>query len=51
MPSGRQHNGYAEHSEEAQQILGCVPSWIVRWGVTVISAVFALILIGCCIIK
>ena len=51
MPSGRQHNGYAEHSEEAQQILGRVPSWIVRWGVTVISAVFALILIGCCIIR
>ncbi len=51
MPSGRQHNGYAEHSEEAQQILGRVPSWIVRWGVTVIFAVFALILIGCCIIR
>ena len=51
MPSGRQHNGYAEHSEEAQQILGRVPSWIIRWGVTVIFAVFALILIGCCIIR
>ena len=24
MPSGRQHNGYAEHSEEAHQILGRV---------------------------
>ena len=40
-----------EHSEEAQQILGRIPSWTVRWGVTVIFAVFALILIGCCIIR
>ena len=50
MPDNRRHIA-TEHSEEAQQILGRIPSWIVRWGVTVIFAVFALILIGCCIIK
>lgn len=50
MPDDRIHIT-TEHSEEAQQILGRIPSWIVRWGVTVIFAVFALILIGCCIIK
>ena len=50
MPDNRRHIT-TEHSEEAQQILGRIPSWIVRWGVTVIFAVFALILIGCCIIK
>lgn len=31
--------------------MGRIPSWIIRWGVTVIFAVFALILIGCCIIR
>ena len=50
MPDNRGHI-ITEHTEEAQQILGRIPSWIVRWGVTVIFAVFALILIGCCIIK
>ena len=50
MPDNRIHTA-TEHSEEAQQILGRIPSWIIRWGVTVIFAVFALILIGCCIIK
>lgn len=50
MPEDRIHIT-TEHSEEAQQILGRIPSWIVRWGVTVIFAVFALILLGCCIIK
>ena len=50
MPDNIRHTA-TEHSEEAQQILGRVPSWIIRWGVTVIFAVFAIILIGCCIIK
>ena len=50
MPDNRRHTA-TEHSEEAQQILGRVPSWVIRWGVTVIFAVFALILIGCCIIR
>lgn len=50
MPESRRHMT-TEHSEEAQQILGRIPSWTVRWGVTVIFAVFALILIGCCIIR
>lgn len=50
MPDNTRHTA-TEHSEEAQQILGRIPSWIVRWGVTVIFAVFALILIGCCIIR
>lgn len=39
------------YSEPVQEILGTIPSWIIRWGVTVIAAVFALIVIGCCIIK
>ena len=30
------------HSEEVQELMGAVPSWIQRWGITLI----ALILIG-----
>lgn len=39
------------HSEPVQEIMGTIPSWITRWGVTVIFAVFTLIVIGCCIIR
>ncbi|WP_295939111.1 HlyD family efflux transporter periplasmic adaptor subunit [uncultured Alistipes sp.] len=39
------------HSTEAQAILGKIPSWIVRWGITVIFVIFAGILIGCYFIK
>ena len=39
------------HSEPVQEIMGKVPSWITRWGVTVIAGIFAVMIIGCCIIK
>lgn len=39
------------HSSEVQEIMGLIPSWIVRWGIAVIAGIFALIIIGCCIIK
>ena len=39
------------HSEPVQEIMGTIPSWIIRRGVTVIATVFALIVMGCCIIK
>lgn len=39
------------YSSEAQEVLGRIPSWIVRWGVTVIFVIFAGILIGCYFIK
>lgn len=39
------------YSEEAHAILGRIPSWIVRWGVTVVAAVFVGILVGCWFIK
>lgn len=44
---------YREHqySTEAQEILGKIPSWIIRWGVTVIFVIFAGILLGCYFIK
>lgn len=40
-----------QYSSEAQEILGRIPSWIVRWGVTVIFVIFAGILIGCYFIE
>lgn len=48
MPQDRDNNF---HSEEAQEILGRIPSWIIRWGITVIFSIFAIIIIGCCFIK
>ena len=39
------------YSELVQEIMGSIPSWITRWGVTVIAGIFALIIIGCCIIR
>lgn len=38
------------YSEPVQEILGSIPSWITRWGVTIIFGVFAMIIIGCCLI-
>ncbi len=34
------------YSEEAQAILGKAPSWVVRWGITVLSVILALIVLG-----
>jgi len=39
------------YSDPVQEIMGTIPSWIIRCGVTVIAVVFVLILIGCCIVK
>ncbi len=35
------------HSEEVQEILGQIPHWIIRWGITIIFLVIALLLTGC----
>jgi hypothetical protein len=39
------------YSSEAQAILGRAPSWVVRWGVTVVFCIFGGILVGCYFIK
>lgn len=39
------------HSEEAQEILGKIPSWIIRYGITAIFAIFIVIVVGCYFIK
>lgn len=34
------------HSEEVQEIMGNIPGWIIRWGLSVVFAIFSLIIIG-----
>lgn len=44
-------SGSKLYSEEAQEVLGKLPSSIVRWGMTLIFIIFFGIIIGCCFIK
>lgn len=39
------------HSDEVQEILGRQPSWIVRWGITVLISILVGFIIACCVIK
>ncbi|MDR2126769.1 MAG: hypothetical protein LBP63_08060, partial [Prevotellaceae bacterium] len=53
MPN-EEHKSKAEryfHSEEASDILGSLPTWIIRRGITVIFLIFVGLLIGCYFIK
>lgn len=38
-------------SEEVQEVMGQIPAWIVRWGITVLFLVVAALLIGSCFFK
>ena len=38
-------------SEEFQEVLGSVPPWILRWGITVLAVIVVILLIGSAIIK
>jgi HlyD family secretion protein len=38
-------------SEEFQEVLGKVPSWILRWGISVLAVIIVILLIGSAIIK
>jgi len=38
-------------SEEFQEVLGAVPPWILRWGITVLAVFLVILLIGSAIIK
>ena len=39
------------YSEPIQEIMGGIPSWITRWGVTVLFTVIAIIVAGSCIVS
>lgn len=49
MRKEERHISY--HSEPVQEIMGTIPSWITRWGVTIIFSILLLVLVGCCIIR
>ena len=49
MPERKNIEGF--HSEPVQEIMGTIPSWITRWGITVIFGVFVVFFIGCCLIR
>jgi HlyD family secretion protein len=38
-------------SEEFQEVLGAVPSWILRWGITVLAVVVVILLVGSALIR
>lgn len=38
-------------SEEVQEIMGQIPSWIVRWGITLLFVILVVLLIGSCFFK
>ncbi len=38
-------------SEEVQEIMGQIPAWIVRWGITVLFGVIAVLVVGSCFFK
>lgn len=38
-------------SEEFQEVLGEVPPWILRWGITAVAIIIVILLIGCSIFK
>lgn len=42
----KQQIDMAMHCEEVQEVMGEIPSWIVRWGITVIFAIVVALIIG-----
>ena len=42
---------YNRHSKEAEEILGRIPSWTVRYGAMAVFMIMMIIVIGCCFIK
>ncbi len=44
--SKKQQIDMAMHCDEVQEVMGEIPSWIVRWGITVIFAIVVALIIG-----
>ena len=38
-------------SEEVQEVMGEIPSWIIRWGITLLTAVVLTLVIGSCFFR
>jgi HlyD family secretion protein len=46
-----EENNIELRSEEFQEILGSVPHWILRWGITLFAVIAVILLIGSAIIR
>lgn len=44
-------NNQSHHSVPVQEIMGVMPSWITRWGITILFSILLCILLGCFLIK
>lgn len=44
-------NGIELRSEEFQEVLGKIPSWILRWGMVFLSGIFLLLLMGSAVFR
>ena len=44
--SKKQQIDMAMHCDEVQEVMGEIPSWIVRWGITVIFAIVVTLIVG-----
>ena len=44
--SKKQQIDMAMHCDEVQEVMGEIPSWIVRWGITVIFAIVVALIVG-----
>lgn len=51
MPQDNHNNNNRFYSEEAQDILGKLPSWIIRWGMALIFLIFTGIIAGSCFLE
>jgi HlyD family secretion protein len=51
MTSKMMENNIELRSEEFQEILGSIPHWILRWGITLLAVIVVILLTGSAIIK
>lgn len=51
MPEEKKSHGVELRSEEVKEILGQIPSWIIRWGMVLVLFVIGLIFLGSYIFK
>ena len=45
------NNDIEFRSEEGQEVMGEIPSWIIRWGITLLTAVVLTLVIGSCFFR
>ncbi|MGC9343835.1 MAG: HlyD family secretion protein [Bacteroidales bacterium] len=51
MPESKENQGIELRSEGVQEILGLIPSWIVRWGMVMFFLIICIILFGSWVFK